>query len=570
MIRSLWLALCLSCLLGGCARKAPDPRPVRAAPDPEESREAEVARLLASAGQAMDSQQYDTALNAYSQVLQLSPDNLDAQAGKVKAEQALVSELIERSKSDLERKRYEQCVVHLSRARKLDPKNQHVAEMLEEAERALRVQKTQAEAQLAEQVGNLLRAARAALAVKNLEEAGKQLAEARKLAPNDPAVVAALKDLDTAIEQSPAAIAKRKQRQEDYKLAMDAGRSALRKEHYQGAINSFTEALRVMPNDADAADLLRLAQRQLNEVLATEVRKEQYTKQMKTGQTAMAARKYQDAVHAFSEALKQLPGDPLALKGHGDATAALKVETDRRQREAQRAQLLKQAREAIAAHRYDDAIKQINDALKVLPDDREATSLLQQAQTGKSNFLAQQTRQREEFNKLLESAQAAMTGKKYAEAVKLYGDALKLFPSDAEAKKSLDVANKEAAAAAKRNEKDKKQRLEDYKLAMDAARDAIKKQNYTGAVNAFKEALRLMPGDKDAQAGLQAAQAVLDGKSADTKKKPDFDRLMSQGKAAAAAKKFDEAVKAYTDALKIKPNDPDATAALKRAKEGKP
>jgi cytochrome c-type biogenesis protein CcmH/NrfG len=52
--------------------------------------------------------------------------------------------------------------------------------------------------------------------------------------------------------------------------------------------------------------------------------------------------------------------------------------------------------------------------------------------------------------------------------------------------------------------------------------------------------------------------------------KQAFDKLMMQGKTAATAKKFPDAIKAYEAALQLKPNDPEAAAALKRAREGKP
>ena len=50
----------------------------------------------------------------------------------------------------------------------------------------------------------------------------------------------------------------------------------------------------------------------------------------------------------------------------------------------------------------------------------------------------------------------------------------------------------------------------------------------------------------------------------------EYDQAMSQGKAALSAKRFADAVRHFEAALKLKPNDPEATAALRRAKEKKP
>ena len=41
-------------------------------------------------------------------------------------------------------------------------------------------------------------------------------------------------------------------RKADYDFAMAAGKAAMEKKNYAGAVNSYREALRLMPNDKDA------------------------------------------------------------------------------------------------------------------------------------------------------------------------------------------------------------------------------------------------------------------------------------------------------------------------------
>ncbi len=113
-----------------------------------------------------------------------------------------------------------------------------------------------------------------------------------------------------------------------------------------------------------------------------------------------------------------------------------------------------------------------------------------------------------------------------------------------------------------------KQRQEDYELAMSAARAALKKNNYTGAINAYKEALRLMPGDKTATTEYdsvvriqKAEQARLEkARAAEEAKKPaspppvnpqaEFDKCIKQGTALEKQGKYKEAVAVYQQALK--------------------
>ena len=134
----------------------------------------------------------------------------------------------------------------------------------------------------------------------------------------------------------------------------------------------------------------------------------------------------------------------------------------------------------------------------------------------------------------------------------------------AKAQDELTRASKDTA------DKLKKQQA-DYALAMDAGKSAVRKGNYEGAVNSYTEALRILPGDKDAAADLKAAQqaqaakADADKKAAEAKRQSDFANQMTQGQTAAAAKKYDNAAKAYQAALQLQPGDAKATAGLQNA-----
>src|SRR5262249_36158923 len=91
-----------------------------------------------------------------------------------------------------------------------------------------------------------------------------------------------------------------------------------------------------------------------------------------------------------------------------------------------------------------------------------------------------------------------------------------------------------------------------YNRAMQNAAAFEKQQRWSDAVAWYKEALKAVPGDSKAT------------------KSQDFAQHMDNAKKHVAAKKFPDAVKEYEEALKLIPNQPDAAAALKRAKEGKP
>ena len=362
-----------------------------------------------------------------------------------------------------------------------------------------------------------------------------------------------------------------------------------------------------------------------------------YAESLKKGDDAMTAKKYTDAIGHYQAALKLFRTDLVLskLKCVNDVVAREKAASAAKETEAKRAahlkDLLNQGQKVLVAKKYTQAVDLFKQVRKLAPDNVEALAGLTRAERERDMEVAR-IREREDAKNRdaahagwMKQGDKALAARNYADAAKAYDEALKLKPGDpasVKGKRAVEEAQKKVAAA----DPKMKQREANYQLAMDAAKDAIKKSNWTGAVNCFNEALRHMPGDKAAMDGLAGAQklaaaeeakkreaAAIKGKPAPppVNAKAEYDKAMQQGatlekqgkyadavtayqqalkwvtKAPAgnadafkaymgigrsehAAKHFAEAVKAYEEALKRMPNQADAKARLTRAKAGKP
>jgi tetratricopeptide (TPR) repeat protein len=92
---------------------------------------------------------------------------------------------------------------------------------------------------------------------------------------------------------------------------------------------------------------------------------------------------------------------------------------------------------------------------------------------------------------------------------------------------------------------------------------ALRAGLFADAARAYVEALRLVPGDPESLLGLREAQARLGGAAV---VQLDYNRLVQAGAQAFQAGRFADAVKAYQDALQLVPGDPVAGAALRQAR----
>jgi len=564
----------------------------------EAKRKQDFERAMTLARDAMKANKHSEAVKHFAEARKLFPTDSDAEQGYKRAlarRQEDYDLVMGAGKAALDKQNYQGALTSFNEALRLIPDDEDAKIGVRKAQDAL--DRIVGETKKKQDFDKLMVQARDAMKMQKHSEAFKLFEAALKLFPDDP-------------DAKKLFVRARDLRQEDFQLAMDSGRNALKDQKYQNAVNAYKEAVRLIPEDKGAQVGLQTAQDALARIAADAKKKQDFDALILQARGATTAKKHAAAVKFYEDALKLFPTDSVASKeldaARKAAVEVALVEAEMLKREREYLNALNAGKAALLAKKYDEADKAYKTALAIKPNDKDALAGL--------NAIAADKKKKVDFDQQMTLAREATTAKKHTEAVKHYQQALNLFPNDPDAKKGLDAAIKAEGIG-------KKQNLEDYKLAMDAARDAVKKQNYQGAVFSFKEALRLMPGDKAAQEGLAAAEAALKTATDNAKNKQAFNQLMTQGKSALATKRyaeaaghfqaalklfpndaearkgltdaqqlpmqeytrlmqagktaalgknFAEAIRLYTEALKIKPNDPEATAAIVRARQNKP
>jgi HEAT repeat protein len=106
-------------------------------------------------------------------------------------------------------------------------------------------------------------------------------------------------------------------------------------------------------------------------------------------------------------------------------------------------------------------------------------------------------------------------------------------------------------------------RQAEFRRLMDQGKTALAAKRHEDAVKAFEEAQQLSPEDVEVAKELAAARA---GQEKD-KVKADFNRFMGEGKVAYAKKKYDEAAQAFESAVRLNPMDAAAVQSLTEARD---
>jgi tetratricopeptide (TPR) repeat protein len=248
----------------------------------------------------------------------------------------------------------------------------------------------------------------------------------------------------------------------------------------------------------------------------------QYEAAMSAAQTAFTAKKYDDAITKANEALRVKPGDAAATRllneaKKADAAAEAPAMEAKKKDEAYR-QNLQDATAAMSARKYDVAIREAKEALAIKPGDPAATRLLTDAQKAltAANTAAPEDRQKEAYDKAMQAGRTAYAARKFEDALAAFEDALKARPGDATATQSVAVVKRAMAATAPPVEPkkdntpavDPKQK-ELYDAWLARAEQLMAAKKYDDAVEAYGNALRALPGDPTATKGLAAARAAM-------------------------------------------------------------
>ena len=371
-------------------------------------------QLVKKAQAALDDKQYAAAVDLFKLAVEKNPSLTPATQGLVEAQAALQRDQLDQKriaeyeqfilagKAALKAGRYADAIREFVSAQRAVPNDPIAQQFQREAEKQLDGLMNRAEKQ--KEFQRLLDQATAAMRAKSYEDAEKTYQRALRLFPTDATALQGIEDAQKALKQTKT----------EYAAWMLKGNAAAQAGRFGESAIAFREATRLFPNDEAATRALRQAE------LAQEAQNT-YFRAMDAGSRAMSFKQYADAIVAYNEALRASPGDFAALQGLRDAQQGFEADTVRRKEFERKAtigfQLLK-------SQRYADAAVELRGALKVMRHHPQAPVVDRQA----------------DYAEAMSNAIQAMNARRYSDAISFYEAALREFPNDFAARNGLNRA----------------------------------------------------------------------------------------------------------------------------------
>jgi len=392
--------------------------------------------------------------------------------------------------------------------------------------------------------------AQAAQTAGKLDDAEAAYQEVLKLAPSDTEALAGLAEIKVRRQLADKQNESDKQRQQHRDRLLADARTASIKKQSAEAVRLLEEAQRLAPSDEAIRAALAEARTALEADTAQKKMLADYHARVAAGKNALEAGRFAEAAREFTAALLLLPDGAEAKEGQRAAEAKLAAAADRDKADQAVRDLVNAAKADLAATRYNQAIAQLEQALRLVPGDREVTRLLANAKAERDKVKLANARK-------LAAANNAASNHQTEEALRLAQEAARAWAEDQAAQRLvrrleslLDGARLAADA---------------YQRAVTAGTLAMADRRFADAVAAYSEALRLNPGSVEVAAQLRNARIAAENLA---RARGEYERLVRLGTLALGRNAWTEAIKYYSEAEKLIPEDLAAREGINRARYG--
>jgi len=400
-----------------------------------EKLENEFKEMMKQGEQALAKRNYVEAEKAYEKALKLIQTDPDALKGLIVARTsaALSTEDMEKRKAQYAKfmdqgkkavadKSWSDAVTAFESAIQVLPGDADANKALSDARAALAVVQSD-KAKLAD-YQTRIDAGKAAMTAQRYADAVREYLAALRLAPDDAAATKGLKNAEAKLDDNKDL----EKRKSDYTLAMIRGKASYKARSFDDAIDSYQTALKLIPGDAEATACLTTARQGKKDA------RDECLRLIDKGTVALQAGRYEEAVRLFTDATKQCPDDNVAKN---DLITAQKALDNANSAQASYQRFMAQATAAYDALNYTESLRLYNEALLLQPNDVDA--LREIARLNKR--LERDLVKKAEFDRHMQIGRFAYDKHQYADAVRALNKAILLFPDDLVAIKALHDAN---------------------------------------------------------------------------------------------------------------------------------
>lgn len=367
--------------------------------------------------------------------------------------------------------------------------------------------------------------------------------EALKIRPGDATATAKLADLDGKLNAQKS----EQEKKQKYNDAVAAADAFMGEEKWTEAKAKYSEALTFESAATYPKEKIKEADAKLAEIAKANALKEQITKLLAEGNTALTAKQYPGAKTKFEQVLALDKENAEAKAKMQEIEKQLEFEKANAEKIAKAKQLVTEGDALDKVTKYADAKAKYQESIALIPD--AAVQAKIDAVDAKIAAESKKVEQKAKFDQAILDGDAALATSNFEAAKKKYEEAQLLDAASTVPKQKLiELAKKETQANA---EKDKNQK---YQEAFNEGVAALEAKDYTKAKEKFLAATTIDNTKKEAKDKLAEVDKILADNAQATAQKEKYEATVKAGNDLLGQNKLPEAKKKFEEAAALDPS----------------
>lgn len=444
-------------------------------------------------------------------------------------------------------KEYESSLSKYQEAKTVFPDDKEVARKIEEVNEAIANKEAIAAKQA--KYDGLIASADQKFSAKDYQAALSDYQAAGALLPDETYPPERIAETEARI----TALANAAEQQKAFDALIAEGDKDMAATDYQSAIDNYTAALEIFSDDATAKAKLNDAQSIFAEKQAEAQKRDNYDALIVEADALFKDEELSQAKTKYEEARTLIPEETYPLDQITKIDARLKELAASAEAQANYEAAMAAGNTAVDGKKYTEAIAQFETALELVPNDKDATSALENAKALKKEFDANQQTEAAYAEKLA-SADEKMANEAFAEARTEYLAAQDIKPDESYPQTQIELidatlAQREAEAA----EAAELEALEaEYQKFINQGDAAVAKNDYAEAISRYEDALGVKAGDVIAQTKLDEAKAAQKAKLQASEVNEQYTEWITRADQKYSESALDDALAAYREASQLK------------------
>ena len=508
----------------------------------------QINQLLADGDSNQSQGKLTEALSKYEDVLKLDPNNAKAKAGIVATNnQIKLNKEAEANQSAFELAKKEgfdlasagknkEAIAKLNVALTFKD-DASVKAKIKEIET---FEKEAAQKELA--IATLLKEGNAFVSQNKLIEAKAKFEKVLVLDPLNKIAQEELAEINTKIASQKSD----EEKEKAFELLKSDGVKLLAAKDYQNAKNKFLEALSLKEDAFVQAKLDEIA-KAIELQQKEDSTNKKYDDLLKDAASFEGSGDLDAAILKYKAASQLKPAESLPKTKIKELEDRLKNLSDQAKIDAEYTAVMNQAEELMVKKEYLAAIKLFNKAGLIKPESKEPSIRAAEAERLEKSKGEEVD---EQYEKILSVAQQKMDNNDLDKAIELLNRAISLKPTDTRPKAMINEVN-----TIKKNNAE-------YLSAINSGNQLAGSKKYTEAIKSYEKAASLKPNEVEPRDKIAEMNKLIAALSSASQKDDLYNGYMNEGKSFQNAKRYQEALSEYQNALSVKPNDSDALSKI--------